>query len=134
MFKNAKAEACGSTRLGLIKYVMALMNGARLGIAAQSVGVSQAAYNEALAYAKERKQFDKAIINFPAVYDMLSRMKAKLDAGRSILYMTARYVDIYKALEDISRERKLTPEERQELKKYTKAGRRLHSFGKGYEL
>ena len=120
VFKNAKAELCGSTRLGLIKYVMALMNGARLGIAAQSVGVSQAAYNEALAYAKERKQFDKAIINFPAVYDMLSRMKAKLDAGRSILYMTARYVDIYKALEDISRERKLTPEERQELKKYTK--------------
>ena len=119
VFKNAKAELCGSTRMGLIKYVMALMNGARLGIAAQSVGVSQEAYNEALAYAKERKQFDKAIINFPAVYDMLARMKAKLDAGRSILYMTARYVDIYKALEDISRERKLTPEERQELKKYT---------------
>ena len=75
VYKNAKAELCGSTRMGLIKYVMALMNGARLGIAAQSVGVSQAAYNEALAYAKERKQFDKAIINFPAVYDMLARMK-----------------------------------------------------------
>ena len=75
--------------MGLIKYVMALMNGARLGIAAQSVGVSQAAYNEGLAYAKERRQFDTAIIDFPAVYDMLSRMKAKLDAGRSILYQTA---------------------------------------------
>ena len=51
------------------------MNGARLGIAAQSVGLSQAAYNEGLAYAKERKQFGKAIIDFPAVYDMLSIMK-----------------------------------------------------------
>lgn len=131
VYKNAKAELCGSTRLGLIKYVMALMNGARLGIAAQSVGVSQAAYNEALAYAKERKQFDKAIINFPAVYDMLSRMKAKLDAGRSILYQTARYVDIYKALEDISRERKLTPEERQEMKTYSKLADAFTPLAKG---
>ncbi len=131
VYKNAKAELCGSTRMGLIKYVMALMNGARLGIAAQSVGVSQAAYNEALVYARERKQFDKAIIEFPAVYDMLSRMKAKLDAGRSILYQTARYVDIYKALEDISRERKLTPEERQELKKYQKLADAFTPVAKG---
>ena len=131
VYKNAKAELCGSTRMGLIKYVMALMNGARLGIAAQSVGVSQAAYNEALAYARERKQFDKAIIHFPAVYDMLSRMKAKLDAGRSILYMTARYVDIYKALEDISRERKLTAEERQELKKYSRLADAFTPIAKG---
>ena len=120
VYKNAKAELCGDRKLGLIKYVMALMNGARLGIGAQSTGVSQAAYNEALAYAKERRQFDKAIIEFPAVYDMLARMKAKLDAGRSILYMTSRYVDIYKALNDISRERKLTPEERAEQKKYSR--------------
>ena len=131
VYKNAKAELCGSTRLGLIKYVMALMNGARLGIAAQSVGVSQAAYNEGLAYAKDRKQFDKAIINFPAVYDMLARMKAKLDAGRSIFYQTARYVDIYKALEDISSERKLTPEERQELKKYTRLADAFTPLAKG---
>lgn len=131
VYKNAKAELCGSTRLGLIKYVMALMNGARLGIAAQSVGVSQAAYNEALAYAKDRKQFDQAIVHFPAVYDMLSRMKAKLDAGRSILYQTARYVDIYKALEDISNERKLTPEERQELKKYTRLADAFTPIAKG---
>ena len=117
-YKNAKAELCGSTRLGLIKYVMALMNGARLGIAAQSVGVEQEAYNEGLAYAKDRAQFGEKIINFPAVYDMLSRMKAKLDAGRSLLYETACYVDVYKCLEDIERDRKLTPEEKQELKKY----------------
>ena len=120
VFKNAKAELCGERRLGLIKYVMALMNGARLGIAAQSVGLSQAAYNEALAYAKDRKQFGKAIIEFPAVYDMLSTIKAKLDAGRALLYQTSRYVDIYKALDDIARERKLSPEERQEQKKYAK--------------
>ena len=130
-YKNAKAELCGSTRLGLIKYVMALMNGARLGIAAQSTGLSQAAYNEAMAYAKERRQFDTAIIDFPAVYDMLSRMKAKLDAGRSILYQTARYVDIYKTLEDISRERKLTPEERQELKTYTRLADAFTPLAKG---
>ena len=118
VYKNAKAELCGDRKLGLIKYVMALMNGARLGIAAQSVGLSQAAYNEGLAYAKDRKQFGKAIIEFPAVYDMLAIMKGKLDAGRALLYQTARYVDIYKALDDIARERKLTPEERQEQKKY----------------
>ena len=119
-YKNAKAELCGSTRLGLIKYVMALMNGARLGIAAQSVGVEQEAYNEGLKYARERAQFGQKIINFPAVYDMLSRMKAKLDAGRSLLYQTARYVDIYKALEDLQREGRMKPEDRQELKKYTR--------------
>lgn len=131
VYKNAKAELCGSTRLGLIKYVMALMNGARLGIAAQSVGVSQMAYNEALAYAKVRKQFDTAIVKFPAVYDMLSRMKAKLDAGRSILYQTSRYVDIYKALEDIARDRKLTPEERQEQKKYSRLADAFTPLAKG---
>ena len=119
-YKNAKAELCGETRLGLIKYVMALMNSARLGIAAQSVGLGQEAYNEALKYASERQQFHKRIIEFPAVYDMLSRMKAKIDAGRSLLYMTARYVDIYKCLEDIQRERPLTPEERAECKKYSR--------------
>ena len=131
VYKNAKAELCGSTRMGLIKYVMALMNGARLGIAAQSVGVEQEAYNEGLAYAKERAQFGQKIVNFPAVYDMLSRMKAKLDAGRSLLYQTARYVDIYKALEDIARERKLTAEERAEMKKYTRLADAFTPVAKG---
>jgi alkylation response protein AidB-like acyl-CoA dehydrogenase len=110
---------------------MALMNGARLGIAAQSTGLSQEAYNEALAYAKERAQFGQKIIQFPAVYDMLSRMKAKLDAGRSLLYQTARYVDIYKALEDIERQRKLTPEEKQELKKYQRLADAFTPIAKG---
>ena len=131
VYKNAKAELCGNTRLGLIKYVMALMNGARQGIAAQSVGVEHEGYNEGVAYAKERAQFGEKIINFPAVYDMLSRMKAKLDAGRSLLYCCARYVDIYKALEDIARDTKLTPEERQEMKKYTRLADAFTPLAKG---
>ena len=131
VYKNAKAELCGNTRMGLIKYVMALMNGARLGIAAQSVGVEQEAYVEGLNYAKERAQFGKKIVTFPAVYDMISRMKAKLDAGRSLLYQTARYVDIYKALEDIARERTLTPEERQEMKKYQRMADAFTPLAKG---
>lgn len=131
VYKNAKAELCGSTRMGLIKYVMALMNGARLGIAAQSVGVSQAAYTEALSYAEERKQFDTAIVDMPAVYDMVARIKAKLDAGRSLLYQTSRYVDIYKALYDIARERKLTPEEKAEQKKYTRLADAFTPIAKG---
>ena len=130
-YKNARAELCGSTRLGLIKYVMALMNGARLGIAAQSVGLSQEAYNEGLAYARERAQFGQKIIEFPAVFDMLSRMKAKLDAGRSLLYQTAAYVDIYKCLEDIQRDRALTPEEKQELKRYQRLADAFTPLAKG---
>ena len=131
VYKNAKCELCGDRKLGLIKYVMSLMNGARLGIAAQSVGLSQAAYNEAVAYARDRKQFGKAIIDFPAVAEMISNIKAKLDAGRALLYQTARYVDIYKALEDIARERKLTPEERQEMKKYSKLADAFTPLAKG---
>ena len=131
VYKNAKCELCGDRKMGLIKYVMSLMNGARLGIAAQSVGLSQAAWNEALAYARDRKQFGKAIIEFPAVAEMLSNIKARLDAGRALLYQTARYVDIYKALEDIARERKLTPEERQEMKRFTKLADAFTPLAKG---
>lgn len=120
VFKNAKAELCGDRKMGLIKYVMSLMNGARLGIAAQSVGVSQAAYNEALQYAKDRVQFGKAIIEFPAVYQMLGLMKAKLDASRTLLYETSRFVDIYKALGQIAEDRKLEPAEREEMKRFQK--------------
>ena len=130
-YKNAKAELCGSRRMGLIKYVMALMNGARLGIAAQSVGVSELAYREALAYARDRKQFGKAIIEFPAVYEMLSVMKAKLDASRSLLYECARFVDMYKVYDDIAKERSLTPEERKESKMYSRQADALTPLAKG---
>lgn len=131
VFKNAKAELCGERRLGLIKYVMALMNGARLGIMAQAVGLSEAAYREAYTYALDRKQFGKAIIEFPAVAEMIALMRAKADASRSMLYETARFVDIYKALEDQAKERKLTPEERQESKKYSKLADAFTPMGKG---
>ena len=126
VFKNAKAELCGSRKLGLIKYVMALMNGARLGIAAQSVGVS-----EAIAYARDRKQFGQAIIEFPAVFEMISLMKAKLDASRSLLYETTRFVDMYKAYEDIAKERSLEPEERAEMKAYQKLADAFTPMAKG---
>jgi hypothetical protein len=96
---------------------MSLMNAARLGIGAQSVGIAEAAYREALKYANERSQFGKQIIRFPAVYEMLSVMKGKLSAMRSLLYETARFVDLYKVLTKTTEERPLTPEERQELKK-----------------
>lgn len=118
VFKDAPAELVGARKMGLIKYVMALMNGARLGIAAQSVGVSEAAYREALNYAKGRMQFGKTIINFPAVYEMLSMMKAKIDASRTLLYETARFVDMYKTYQHISEERQLEKEEREEMKRY----------------
>ncbi len=131
VYKNAPAELCGSRRMGLIKYVMALMNGARLGIAAQSVGVSELAYREAHQYAMERRQFGKAIIEFPAVSEMLAVMKAKLDASRCLLYETSRFVDMYKAYEDIARERSLSPEERAEMKKYSKLADALTPMAKG---
>ncbi len=118
VFKDAPAELVGQTKLGLIKYVMALMNGARLGIGAQSVGICEAAYREAVAYARERQQFGKAIINFPAVYEMLALMKAKLDASRTLLYETSRLVDIYKSYMHLEEKRQLTKEERADMKVY----------------
>lgn len=118
VFTNAKAKLVGTRRMGLIKYVMSLMNGARLGVGAQSVGLSQAAYNEAVAYAMDRRQFGKAIVEFPAVYDLLATIKAKLQASRAILYETTRFVDVYKAYEAIENERALTKEEKLEYKEY----------------
>lgn len=131
VYKDAPAELCGSRKLGLIKYVMALMNGARLGIAAQSVGLSEAAYREALDYAKDRKQFGKAIIEFPAVAEILSVMKAKLDASRALLYACARFVDIYKIYDDISKERPLTKEEKLEAKAYSRLADAFTPLAKG---
>ena len=120
VFKNAPAELCGQRRMGLIKYVMSLMNSARLGIAAQSVGVAEAAYREAIAYAREREQFGKPIIKFPAVYEMISSMKARLDAMRSLLYETTRFVDIYKAYGFLAHSQQLSKPEQEEMKKYQK--------------
>lgn len=131
VFKNAKATLCGERKLGLIKYVMALMNGARLGIAAQSVGISDASYREALSYANERAQFGKPIIKFPAVYEMLALIKAKLDASRSLLYETSRFVDMYKTYQAIADERTLEKEERTEMKAYQRLADMFTPIAKG---
>ena len=120
VFNNAPAVLVGDRKMGLIKYVMSLMNAARLGIAAQSTGLSEAAYREALKYAKEREQFGKAIIEFAAVREMLKNMEAKTLASRALLYETARFVDIYKQLTHISHDRSLEAEERQEMKFYNR--------------
>jgi len=120
VFKNAPAELCGDRKMGLIKYIMFLMNGARLGIGAQSVGLCEAAYREALKYAHEREQFGKPIIHFPAVYEMITNMKVRTDAVRSLLYETARFVDIYKSYDIISKKRELTKEEKLDARTYSK--------------
>ena len=120
VFNNAPAELIGDRKMGLIKYVMSLMNGARLGVGAQSVGIAEAAYREALAYAEDRTQFGKTINRFPAVYEMLTNMDAKTKAIRSLLYETTRFVDVYKTFTHISNERKLEAEERNEMKAYQK--------------
>ena len=120
VFTNAPAKLVGDRKLGLIRYVMSLMNGARLGVGAQSVGICEMAYREALKYANERVQFGKKIILFPAIFEMLTVMKAKLQASRALLYETARFVDVYKAYGFVAEDRKLTPEERNEQKEYQK--------------
>lgn len=120
VFKNAPAKLVGETKLGLIKYVMSLMNSARLGVGAQSVGIAEAAYREAVKYAREREQFGKAIIQYPAVYEMLTLMQVKIDAIRTLLYETARFVDMYKAYTFIQHDRKLEATERDEMKYYQK--------------
>ena len=120
VFTNAPAQLVGDRKMGLIKYVMSLMNAARLGIGAQSVGLCEAAYREALKYAHEREQFGKPIIRFAAVSEMLSNMKAKLQGARALLYETTRFVEIYKQYTHISHERSLEPEERQEMKFYNR--------------
>ena len=131
VYKDAPAELVGSRRMGLIKYVMALMNGARLGIAAQSVGLSENAYREALAYARDRKQFGKAIIEFPAVGEILSVMKAKLDASRALLYACTRFVDMYKIYDDIAKERKLSVDEKKEAKEFSRLADAFTPLAKG---
>ncbi|MFI3317446.1 MAG: acyl-CoA dehydrogenase family protein [Rikenellaceae bacterium] len=120
VFTNAPARLVGDRKMGLIKYVMSLMNAARLGIGAQSVGLCEAAYREALKYAHERAQFGKSIIEFAAVSEMLSNMKAKAQGARALLYETTRFVEIYKQYGHISHERKLESEERAEMKFYNR--------------
>jgi len=98
-FNGVPALLVGQRRLGLIRYVMSLMNGARVGVACQGIGIAQAAYEEALKYAKKRVQFKHPIIDFPAVYDILARMKSKIQVARAITYEASRLVDLRRVLE-----------------------------------
>lgn len=118
VFTNAPARLVGDRKMGLIKYVMGLMNSARLGIGAQSCGIMEAAYREGLKYAHEREQFGKPIIEFAAVSELLTNMKARLHASRALLYETARFVDLYKCYYHKDKHTKLDKEEREEMKKY----------------
>ena len=131
VYNNSPAILIGKRKFGLIKYVMALMNGARIGVACQSVGIAEAAYREAYKYAEERVQFGKKINRFPGVYEMLTNMKLKIDASRTLLYETARFIDVYKEYEEIAKKRSLTPTERKEMKKNRKRAEVLTPLLKG---
>ncbi len=122
-YNDVPAELCGLRRRGLTKYVMSLMNGARIAISGQALGIAEAAYADARKYAAEREQFKKPIEVFPAVYDMLTTMKTKILASRTLLYETTQAVDLrgsYTHLVEHTPKEKLTPETRQKAKYYTK--------------
>ncbi len=116
VFTNAPCQLVGERRLGLIKYTMSLMNGARLGVGAQAVGLCEAACREAVEYAATREQFGKTIDKMIPVQDILHTMRAKTDAVRSLLYETARQVDLANCYDRLSKVRPLTGEERQAMK------------------
>jgi alkylation response protein AidB-like acyl-CoA dehydrogenase len=99
-FNGVPALLVGQRRLGLIRYVMSLMNGARIGVACQGIGIAQAAYEEAVKYARKRVQFKHAIIDFPQVYDMLARMKSSIQVARAITYEASRLVDLRRVLDE----------------------------------
>lgn len=116
-FEDAPAELIGTRRMGLIKYLFALMNEARLGIGAQAVGIAEAAYREAAEYARERKQFGQPILELAAVSEMLLTMRTRIDAARELLYETARQVDLAQGLQRKSKRKEgLSDEERRAMK------------------
>ena len=119
-YNDVPAQLCGKRRLGLIRYVMSLMNGARVAISAQAVGIAEAAYRAARQYAAEREQFKKSIDKFPAIYDMLAGMKAKLTAARTLLYETTRAVDLRTVYTHLAESADATPEIREMAKYYNK--------------
>ena len=120
-FNNAPAELLGKRRMGLIKYTMSLMNGARLGVSAQAVGIAEAAFRAAKSYAHDRIQSKKRIEEFSAVYEMLTDMQTDIEAGRSLLYETSRLVDLKEGIEEkIEKDPDQQATYRNELKKYTK--------------
>ncbi len=123
-FNDTPAKLVGTRRMGLIKYVLDLMFRARAGVSAQALGISQAAYEEALKYAKEREQFGKPIINLPVVTNMLMDMRTMLESNRSLLYATACTVDLKEKLEEVvdslKKEGKPWAEANSRVKQYTR--------------
>jgi alkylation response protein AidB-like acyl-CoA dehydrogenase len=123
-FNDTPCQLVGKRKLGLIKYVMDLMNGARLGVSAQAMGISQAAYEEALSYAKAREQFGKAILEIPVVKNLLMDMRVTLETNRSLLYATARSVDmrdkLIERIEHLKAEGKPAKDEMELQKKYNR--------------
>ncbi|TYB31306.1 MAG: acyl-CoA dehydrogenase [Candidatus Mcinerneyibacterium aminivorans] len=130
-FNGTEAKLIGRRRMGLIKYVMELMNGARLGIAGQALGIAEAAYRAAYDYAKEREQFGKSIENFPAVYDMLTDMRINIEAARALTYYTSQMVDYKKAYQ---RKYEQTDEReyRKKMKEYKTIADTLTPMSKAY--
>ncbi len=116
IFDNAPAKLIGNRRLGLIKYIFSLMNRARIGIGAQSVGISEAVLRETRKYASKRKQFGQPIIELPAVAEIISVMQAKLDASRALLYETGRFVDLAKGYSEKAQNEGLSTDERNRYK------------------
>ncbi len=117
-FDNAPAKLIGERQRGLITYVMSLMNGARIGIAAQSLGIAEAAYRQARRFAGTRRQFDTAIENFPAVRELLARMSTEIQAARALTYLGSFSVDLeYGALKKLEFGNVEDKDEKKALKK-----------------
>jgi 3-(methylthio)propanoyl-CoA dehydrogenase len=131
-FNGTRAELVGKRKMGLIRYTMSLMNGARLSVSAQALGIAEAAYREAFKYAKERKQYGQAIIEFPAVYNMLTRMKMEIEAARTIVYETCKYVDYKKIYTKLSEENPNNNEYKIKLKEYSNIASLLTPMAKAY--
>jgi alkylation response protein AidB-like acyl-CoA dehydrogenase len=134
-YNKVPAELCGLRKRGLTKYVMSLMNGARVAIAGQALGIAEAAYNEARKYAREREQFKQSIDKFPAIYDMLTRMKLKIIAARTLLYETTKTVDLrqcYTHLMDSTPAAELPQDVRNKQKQYNKEAAVLTPMAKAY--
>jgi alkylation response protein AidB-like acyl-CoA dehydrogenase len=101
-YQHTPAELLGKRRYGLMRYAMALMNGARLAVGAQAVGIAEAAYREASTYAGQRQQFNQPICDLPPVGRMLASMRAEIEATRALICETARWVDLVKVYEQLS--------------------------------
>jgi len=112
------AELVGQRRRGLTRYVMSLMNGARIAISAQALGIAEAAFREAHKYAREREQFGQPIIKFPAVYGMLLRSRVDIAAVRALLYEATRYVDLRDIYEEINKHAETKDREFVQREKY----------------